>query len=267
MKYVTYLKYLGVASAVLYLSACGGNEEEQTESENDVQEESSGEENQNSGDAESTDDAEASEEAPLVTEEDIYNEESILALANKSNFLGEEYVPADMIPVNVPVVFDNPETNQLREPAANALMDLFAEAESEGYTLYARSGYRSYNTQVGLYNNYVANHGQEEADRFSAQPGSSEHQTGLAMDVTSESVNLELSEAFGETDEGTWVRENAHRFGFIIRYPDGYEDITGYMYEPWHLRYLGEEVASDVYESGLTYEEYIKESGIEINEE
>jgi D-alanyl-D-alanine carboxypeptidase len=86
----------------------------------------------------------------------------------------------------------------------------------------------------------------------------------LAIDVTSESVNYQLTERFGETPEGLWVEEHAHKFGFIIRYPEGKEEITGYQYEPWHLRYLGKELAADVAESGLTYEEYLLERGIDI---
>lgn len=262
MKYVTYLKYLGVASAVLYLSACGSDDN--TEGTDNSQEEVSEEASETE---ENTTEETENEESSLISEDDVHNDASLSALANKSNFLSEDYVPEDLVPVEVPTVLESPEINQLRQDASSALTEMFNAAAEDNITLYARSGYRSYQTQTSLYNNYKDAHGEAEADRFSARPGASEHQTGLAMDVTSESVNLELSEAFGETDEGTWVRENAHRFGFIIRYPDGYEDITGYMYEPWHLRYLGEEVAPDVYESGLTYEEYIKESGIEINEE
>lgn len=267
MKYSTYVKSFAVICIALYLSACNG-ESEAPEIDEDMDEETTDQEeaDQNNEGAEGESESGESEEA-LITEEDVSNDESILALANKSNYLGEDYVPQDLVTVEVPTVLESEEINQLRQEASDALSDMFAAAEEENITLYARSGYRSYNTQIGLYENYKEAHGEEAADRFSAQPGASEHQTGLAMDVTSESVGLELSEEFGETEEGEWVRENAHEFGFIIRYPEDMEDITGYTYEPWHLRYLGEEVATDVYESGLTYEEYIIESGIDINEE
>src|SRR5699024_2575641 len=103
---------------------------------------------------------------------------------------------------------------------------------------------------------YAERNGIEAANRYSAKPGQSEHQTGLVMDITSESVNFDLSEDFGKTPEGEWVANNAHLFGFIIRYPEGKEDITGYIYEPWHLRYLSPDVATAVFESELTYEEF-----------
>lgn len=191
----------------------------------------------------------------------VENPEAIDVLVNRTSNLSETYVPEDLVKLtDVPTVLSNPEVNQLREVAYEALKKLFAASKDEaGYDLYARSGYRSYNTQVSLYSSYVANHGQEAADTFSAKPGQSEHQTGLSMDITCEAMNFQLDDTFGSTDEGKWVAENAHRFGFIIRYPKGKEDITGYMYEPWHIRYLGVELATDVYESGLTLEEYINQ--------
>ena len=139
---------------------------------------------------------------------------------------------------------------------------MFEDAEEEGIKLYARSGYRSYQTQVSLFNNYAAQHGEEEANKFSAKPGQSEHQTGLVMDVTAQSVGLQLSEELGETDEGIWLAENAHNYGFIIRYPKDKEEITKYVYEPWHIRYIGVDLATLVYNSGLSYEEFVEEEGI-----
>lgn len=204
----------------------------------------------------------------LDLEEDIFNPSSTAVLVNKSYSLNEEDAPDDLVLVDVPTVLESVEIRQMRQVAADALKEMFSAAEEEGIILHARSGYRSYQTQVQLFNNYVENHGEEAANRYSARPGESEHQTGLAMDVTSESVNYQLTEAFGETEEGIWVKENAHDYGFIIRYPEGKEAITGYIFEPWHLRFLGKELATDVYESGLTYEEYLAEGGldIEINE-
>ena len=139
---------------------------------------------------------------------------------------------------------------------------MFDQAEQSGIYLHARSGYRSYQTQVQLFQSYADRNGEEAANRYSAKPGHSEHQTGLVMDVTSESVDYQLSESFGETEEGKWLKEHAHEFGFIIRYPEGAEDITGYIYEPWHIRYLGVDMATKVYESGLTYEEFLEEEGL-----
>lgn len=190
----------------------------------------------------------------------IQEPEKIDVLVNKKRNLPNDYVPADLVKLSeVPTVLENPEVNQLRSAAYEALKELFKAAnEEEGYELYARSGYRSYNTQTSLYSSYVDSYGQKAADKYSAKPGQSEHQTGLSIDITCEAMNLKLDDTFGDTEEGKWVQENAHRFGYIIRYPKDKEDITGYMYEPWHIRYLGEELATNVYESGLTLEEYFE---------
>ena len=139
----------------------------------------------------------------------------------------------------------------LQTVAYNAFMDLKRAAAAEGYDISLLSGYRSYETQKNLYNNYVATYGQAEADTFSARPGTSEHQTGLAMDVGW------IDDAYGDTPSGIWLAENCYKFGFIIRYPKNKENITGYKYEPWHIRYLGTDIAKDVYESGLCLEEYL----------
>lgn len=232
--------------------------------DNDSNEDQEEEESNAEDSIEDADEDEAEETVSIDMEEDLLRPDSVKALVNKQYALPEDYAPEDLVTVEVPTVLENPEIRQLREVASDALTDMFAAAEEEGIILHARSGYRSYQTQVQLFNSYVENHGEEAANRYSARPGESEHQTGLAMDVTSESANYQLSEAFGSTPEGIWVEENAHEFGFIIRYPEGTEDITGYQYEPWHLRYFGEELAADIYESGLTYEEYLIERGIDI---
>ncbi len=209
-------------------------------------------------------DNETIDESPSVfLKEDIFEPSSTAVLVNKQHPLSDSYEPDDLVLVEVPTVLESVEIRQLRQVAADSLKEMFDAAEEEGIILLARSGYRSYHTQVQLFNNYVEQHGEEAANRYSARPGESEHQTGLAMDVTSESVAKELTEAFGETEEGLWVKENAHHFGFIIRYPEGKESITGYIYEPWHLRYLGQELATAVYDSGLTYEEFLVEEGID----
>lgn len=269
-----------VLMSLFILSGCTDNDSE-TEPEDTV-EEMPQEETQDNDEAEINDginneteeegthfeeDEDVESDEPAITidmEEDLLDPDSIKVLVNKQYALPEDYAPDDLVTVEVPTVLENPEIRQLREVASEALTDMFAAAEEDGIILYARSGYRSYQTQVELFNNYVSNHGEEAANRYSARPGESEHQTGLAMDVTSESVNYQLTEAFGETPEGQWVEENAHDFGYIIRYLEGEEEVTGYQYEPWHLRYLGKELAADVAESGLTYEEYLLERGIDI---
>jgi len=131
------------------------------------------------------------------------------------------------------------------------LHKMFAAAKNEGINLWVKSGYRSYIDQYIIYNDYVAKDGQAEADTYSARPGHSEHQSGLAFDLNN------LTQSFGESPEGIWLANNCHKYGFIIRYPKEKEHITGYIYEPWHVRYLGIEKATEVYESGLCLEEFL----------
>lgn len=135
--------------------------------------------------------------------------------------------------------------------AYNAYIALKNAANAAGYSMPLISGYRSYQTQVNLYNRYVAQYGESIANTFSAKPGHSEHQTGLAFDVGS------IDNNYGNTSAGIWLAQNAHKFGFIIRYPKGKESITGYQYEPWHIRYLGTSVATDIYNKGVCLEEYL----------
>jgi len=183
-----------------------------------------------------------------------------ILLVNKQNSLDASYKPDDLVVPDVKFSFDgdNPK-KQLQRVAAEALERLFAAAEKDGIELRAVSGYRSYATQKAIFERNAKLKGEAEANRTSAYPGQSEHQTGLAMDVSAASVNYALEEAFGETVEGIWLAEHAAEFGFIIRYPQEKEDITGYKYEPWHLRYVGVDVAEYVTAQGLTLEEYVGE--------
>ncbi|WIG25777.1 M15 family metallopeptidase [Bacillus toyonensis] len=182
---------------------------------------------------------------------------SIQAVVNKEYGLPEDYKPKDLVVPNVPFSFSGTvEKSYLRKEAAEALEKLFLLAKQEGIQLNAVSGFRSYEYQKTLYANNVKKKGQEHTDRFSAKPGHSEHQTGLTMDVSSKSANNELELAFANTKEGKWLKENAHRAGFIIRYSKGKESITGYAYEPWHIRYVGH-IAENIYKKNLTLEEYM----------
>ncbi|MDL4842728.1 M15 family metallopeptidase [Aquibacillus rhizosphaerae] len=187
----------------------------------------------------------------------VDNPNSIEVFVNKQRKLPDGWNPSNLVVPNVPFYFDEylPK-KQMKQVAANALEELFNAAESEGLNLVAASGYRSYDRQKVIYENNVATNGKEHADKFSAQPGTSEHQTGLAMDVTTAEVAFALEQTFKQTSEGSWLAENAHKFGFIIRYPEGKSDITGYSYEPWHIRYVGNEIAKEIYEKGITLEEY-----------
>lgn len=149
--------------------------------------------------------------------------------------------------------------NPGEDKEARAAFDqMAADAKALGFDLVAFSGFRSYEYQTTLYNNYVNRDGKEEADRYSARPGHSEHQTGLAFDIGEQSQqHLWLTAEFGETPAGKWLADNAHNYGFILRYPEGKEDVTGFMYESWHFRYLGIEKATEVKKTGLTLEEYL----------
>lgn len=134
----------------------------------------------------------------------------------------------------------------------DAFLELSSDAKAIGLNIYASSGYRSYSNQEYIYNNYAKRDGIEKADTYSARAGYSEHQTGLAIDVNT------VDMTFDNTSESKWLRENCYKYGFVIRYPKGKEGITGYMYEPWHIRYVGKELASKLYKDGdyITFEEY-----------
>ena len=137
------------------------------------------------------------------------------------------------------------------QTASTALKQLQQAASTAGHNIPLISGFRSYSRQQTLYNNYVARDGQALADTYSARPGHSEHQTGLAFDVG------KLDDNYGSTPAGIWLKENCHKYGFIIRYPKGKESITGYQYEPWHIRYVGVEHATKIMNQNITLEEYL----------
>lgn len=139
----------------------------------------------------------------------------------------------------------------LTDECESAFYEMQAAAEEEGLDLYIASGFRSYDLQASLYQRYCNRDGQAAADTYSARPGHSEHQSGLAIDLNT------ITSDFAYTAEGQWVAEHCWEYGFILRYPADKVDITGYMYEPWHIRYLGRSAASAVYHSGLCLEEYL----------
>lgn len=141
----------------------------------------------------------------------------------------------------------------LTDDTYNALLKM---REDSGYTMEIVSGFRSYADQVVIFNNWCDIAGYDEAIMFSSEPGHSEHQTGLTMDIT------HTEEDYADTEEGKWLAENCHKYGFIIRYPKGMEHITGYTFEPWHIRYLGKSTAKLVRDSGLTLEEFLGVEGM-----
>jgi len=189
----------------------------------------------------------------------VTNPASVYVLVNKKRNLPSDYIPDDLVVPDVPFSFsgDSPK-KQMRKEAAAALEQLVAGAKKDGVTLKAVSGYRSYKTQQSLFDSYAKKDGIEAANRYSAHPGQSEHQTGLTMDISGDSVQYQLTADLGEATEGIWLAEHAADYGFIIRYPEGKENITGYTYEPWHIRYIGADAAKAVYESKLTFEQYFE---------
>lgn len=191
---------------------------------------------------------------------EIVNASNTMVLVNKTYALPGDYVPDDLIRPSVDFSFGDQdiEKSYLRKEAANSLEKMFKAANSEGLRLYASSGYRSYDRQQGVFLAEVNKSGEAKAVQAVASPGTSEHQTGLAMDITSESVQYLLVQEFENTPEGKWLKDNAHRFGYILRYQKGKEDITGYQFEPWHFRYVGEEAAKIIYERNWTLEEYFE---------
>lgn len=182
---------------------------------------------------------------------------SLWQVVNKSRPLPPDYVPSDLIVPDVRLRLSASEQQmKFRQIAEEDLIKMFDAASEQGVTLVFGSGYRSYSLQKQFYDSYVARDGQEAADRYSARPGTSEHQTGLSFDVTSISGKCHLEICFADMKEGQWVRNHAYEYGFIIRYPEGKKQITGYQYEPWHLRYVGRELASEIQKSSQTLEEF-----------
>lgn len=153
----------------------------------------------------------------------------------------------------------NYETDTGREDseAMEAFKEMKEAARKDGIIINIRSGYRSYYTQVDLYNSYVRRDGKAAADRYSARPGFSEHQTGLVLDITTGNTSRSIGTWFDDTPQAEWLYENAYKYGFILRYPQGKEDITGYMYESWHYRYIGKEHSKKFNMNNLTLEEYL----------
>lgn len=176
----------------------------------------------------------------------------ILMIANKFYKLGSDFAGYDL--VDVPAKYSQYNTSfKLNKEAYEHFVEMWNDANAVGLDFRVYSGYRSYDLQTKLYNNYVNRDGKEEADTYSARAGHSEHQTGLAVDLKSRTMNTDY---FEKTDEFAWLQDNAHKYGFILRYNLGQEYLTGYMYEPWHYRYCGVECATYIYEHKINFEEY-----------
>ena len=180
-----------------------------------------------------------------LTPEIINNVEGYITLANQENLLDEKFEPQDLVKVTVRHVVDDP----IRKPVHDALEEMFAAAEDAGYKLYLKSGYRSYQTQETMYFNRLdKNNGVD--DGWVSKPGASDHQTGLGVDVLNYSWTKKdgMNEKFAAEEEAKWMAEHCWEYGFVLRYMEDKEEVTKINYEPWHLRYVGKEVAQYMYE-------------------
>lgn len=183
---------------------------------------------------------------------DIKNPNDTLVLVNKNNKLKNDFIPDDLIKLDLK--YSN-EEKYLKKEAALSFYKLSEDAKEKGYRIIIVSAYRSYTYQEKLFDYYVKEKGLNYALNCSAKPGHSEHQTGLAIDVEGSNFDYDL---FEQSIEFDWMKKNAYKYGFILRYPKGKEHITGFKYEPWHYRYVGEKVAKYIYENNLTFEEYFE---------
>jgi D-alanyl-D-alanine carboxypeptidase len=190
----------------------------------------------------------------------VTNPDSIDVVVDKKRRLPSTYIPK-LVEPNVPFIFkEKSEKRMMRPEAAQALESLFAAAKKDGVTLYGVSAYRSYATQKSIFGGNVKSQGKDEANQFSAKPGESEHQTGLAIDVGDGNPKCTVEQCFADSPASKWLEAHAAEYGFIIRYLKGKEAITGYQYEPWHIRYVGKDIAADIAKSGLTLEEYFQDA-------
>lgn len=242
---------LGVGAAVLVAAAGGGvawgvvAANHGSDRSGATEEKPSGSVTEKAADAENDSDQEKSEsETPAY---DIDSPDSITVVVNKQRpFAPIDWAPEDLVYPDV----ENNNGQPLRAVASAALEEMNRAATEAGYPLIIASAYRSYSEQDSLFNRYAESDGAEAADRYSARAGFSEHQTGLVVDLTDGGA-CTLEECFGETSTGGWLRDNAWRFGYILRYNDGEESTVGYTYEPWHFRYVGTEVSTAMHEQGV----------------
>ena len=182
-----------------------------------------------------------------------------LVLVNKETTVDEDYVPDELVYIDESMRAEDraPQYQRMQPEAAEAFETLVKAAAADGLTIKVTTAYRPYSYQADLYYYYLAVKGEEWTQQYSAPPGTSEHQTGLAADVSCEAIGYELDVSFGETAEGKWLEQHAAEYGYILRYQEGMEDVTGYSYEPWHIRYVGKEAAKVITEENITLEEFL----------
>lgn len=182
----------------------------------------------------------------------IYSE-----LINRDHPLRADYVPPDLIECSFPFdALPGDPKRMMRKEASHAAQQLFYQSQLCGMMLYGISGYRSYKRQMEIYQQRLVETSQTHVDEYIALPGSSEHQSGLALDVSCPEINLDLTEEFAITKEGKWLAEHAHLFGFIMRYPKNKTKITGYAWEPWHIRYVTKPLSLYLSLTNMTLEEF-----------
>lgn len=185
-----------------------------------------------------------------LTPETISNPESITALVNKTHQIPSGWIPNDLVEVAG-------SNQQLRKEAAEAFEAFYQAAKNQGIACYIISGYRTNDTQALYWQRQVEISGEEYASLYSAYPGRSEHQLGLAVDISNQLTGNRLTEQVANSDIGKFIISDGYKYGFILRYPQDKVSITNYGYEPWHMRYVGKETAEKIYQSNLTLEEYI----------
>lgn len=188
------------------------------------------------------------------TKYSVDDADSLWVVADKLRPLKpKKYTPTDLITLTLPHTYDP----TLRSDAAVAYRRMFKAAKNEGINLVLQSAYRSYSSQVSVYNGWVAKLGKAGADLQSARPGFSEHQTGLSADIAAANKNCTISECFATTAEGKWLANNAWEYGWHLRYPKGKTSITGYKFEPWHYRFVGKELAAELHKTAnITLEQF-----------
>lgn len=177
-----------------------------------------------------------------------------LIIVNKYNYLDETFAPDDLVTISTKYSWGSYGTHTIRKDVFDAFLKMHEDANNNGIYLMINSSYRDFKSQTIVYNNYLKNHGEAYADKYAARPGYSEHQTGLALDIFS--IDGALRNTFKDSPAYAWLKDNSYKYGFILRYPEGKENITGFSFEPWHYRYVGIDAAKYIYENQITFEEY-----------
>lgn len=177
-----------------------------------------------------------------------------LIIVNKYNYLTEDFKPDDLVTISTKYSWGSYGTHTIRKDVFDAFLKMHEDANQNGIYLMINSSYRDFNSQTIVYNNYLKRHGEAYADKYAARPGYSEHQTALALDIFS--IDGALRDTFKDSNAYKWLKDNSYKYGFILRYPEGKENITGFSFEPWHYRYVGIDAAKYIYENQITFEEY-----------